>query len=91
MTLTKCPYCGSTTPEIMHTCKNMTRNDNKAIPYQIGNFEHGFTPHDQEKRATEQIKGDLQILKDFILGFTARNVDKEWKAFQNLRTALLGE
>lgn len=23
--------------EIMHTCGNMTRNDNKAIPYQIGN------------------------------------------------------
>mgnify|MGYP003393851258 CR=1 FL=1 len=57
----------------------------------IGNFEHGFIPHEQEERATAQIKSDLQILKDFILGFTARNTDKEWKAFQRIRTALLGE
>ena len=46
---------------------------------------------EQSIRISKQIKNDLQILKDFILGFTARNVDKEWEAFKNIRTALCGE
>lgn len=54
-------------------------------------LERDFIPDDQEGRSVAQIKSDLQILKDFILGFTARDVDKEWKAFQRIRTALLGE
>ena len=54
-------------------------------------LERDFIPDDQEGRSVAQIKSDLQILKDFILGFTARDVDKEWKAYQRLRTALLGE
>ena len=48
-------------------------------------------PITQSERATEQIKSDLQILKDFILSFTARDVDKEWKAFRRIRTELLGD
>ena len=54
-------------------------------------LERDFIPDDQEGRTTAQVKSDLQILKDFILGFTARDVDKEWEAFKNIRTALLGE
>lgn len=28
---------------------------------------------------------DMEILKQFILGFTARDTDKEWQAFRRLR------
>lgn len=45
----------------------------------------------QEELIKKQTQADLEILKQFILGFTARNVDKEWEAFKNIRTALLGE
>ena len=45
----------------------------------------------QEELIKKQMQADLEILKQFILGFTARDVDKEWKAFQRIRTALLGE
>ena len=30
----------------------------------------------------KDLKNDMQILKDFILGFTSRDTDKEWQAFR---------
>lgn len=46
-----------------------------------------------DKQRIETVEADerellerLQTIKDFILGFTARDVDKEWQAFRFVRT-----
>ena len=36
----------------------------------------------------KDLKDDMQILKDFILGFTSRDTDKEWQAFRRIRTCI---
>jgi len=36
----------------------------------------------------ENLLTDLQILKDFILGFTSRDTDKEWQAFRRVTTQI---
>jgi hypothetical protein len=36
----------------------------------------------------KDLKNDMQILKDFILGFINRDTDKEWQAFRRIRTQI---
>lgn len=41
-----------------------------------------------EPKDFNALMSDMQILKDFILGFTSRDTDKEWQAFRRIRTGM---